>query len=401
MTDSAPKPPPPPEPEPAAAEPSPPPAGPPEHHTEAIATQALAQLEHEWTQLTTLQHSDRPLEHPLFAALASGLPVAVGVLFGHMGWGLVSSLGGMVFLYTPNTPMNHRMVLLMACAFGLAASYALGLGSHFLPWGMGRVLALALIATVATMLSRFYRIGPVGGLFFVMAAAIAAYARIEFEQIAFYVGLVFLGAFLALLLAFAYSAWRLWNGAAPQVESPAPATFDVVVLDALIIGASVGVAQAVAEALQFDRPYWASIACIVVVQGATFRAVWSKQFQRVLGTAVGLMLAGLLLSLPLGPWGRCGLMMLMTFVGETLVVRHYAFGVMLFTPLSIFLVEAANANADVGALVEARFYDTLVGSVIGMLGGVAIHHAGTRALIRRTLERLMPVRLARLIRMQE
>ena len=48
-----------------------------------------------------------------------------------------------------------------------------------------------------------------------MAAAIGAYVRIEFEQIPFYVGLVFLGAFLALLLAFAYSAWRLWGSVAP------------------------------------------------------------------------------------------------------------------------------------------------------------------------------------------
>jgi hypothetical protein len=245
------------------------------------------------------------------------------------------------------------------------------------------------------MLSRFYRTGPVGGLFFVMAASIAAYAHIEPAQIPFYVGLVFLGALLATLLAFIYSAWRLWGQAAPPVAPPAPAIFEVVVLDAVIIGACVGLAQAAAEALKLDRPYWASVACIVVVQGATFRAVWSKQLQRVLGTAVGLLLAGLLLALPLGPWGRCLLMMALTVVVETLVVRHYAIGAVFMTPLSIFLVEAAKAHPEAGPLVQARFFDTLLGSAIGVLGGVAIHHAGIRAVIRHALERLMPARLVR------
>jgi uncharacterized membrane protein YccC len=362
----------------------------------ALTGKAAALLQHEWAQLTTLQRSDRPLEHPLFAALASGLPVAAGVWTGHMDWGLVGSLGGMVFLYTPETPMYHRMVLLMACAFGMAASYALGLASHFLPWGVGRVLALTLIATLATMLSRFYRIGPVSGLFFVMAAAIAAYAHIEPVRIPFYVGLVFLGALVATLLAFIYSAWRLWGREAPPVEPPAPAIFEVVVLDSVIIGVCVGLAQAVAEALGLERPYWASVACLVVVQGATFRAVWSKQLQRVLGTA-----AGLLLALPFGPWGRCLLMMGLTVVIETLVVRHYAIGTAFITPLSIFLVEAAQAHPEAGPLVQARFFDTVLGSIIGMLGGAAIHHAGSRAVIRHALKRLMPARLVRLIQARE
>jgi len=375
-----------------------PPEAPP---STSLAGKAAALFRHEWTQLTTIQRSDRPLEHPLFAALASGLPVAAGVWAGHMDWGLVGTLGGMVFLYTPETPMYHRMVLLMACAFGIAASYALGLASHFLPWGVGRVLALALIATLATMLSRFYRIGPVGGLFFAMAAAIAAYAHIEPAQIPFYVGLVFLGALMATLLAFIYSAWRLWGREAPPVKPPAPAVFEVVVLDSVIIGACVGLAQAIAEALGLDRPYWASVACLVVVQGATFRAVWSKQLQRVLGTAGGLLLAGLLLALPFGPWGRCLLMMALTVVVETLVVRHYAIGTAFITPLSIFLVEAAQTHPETGPLVQARFFDTVLGSVIGVLGGAAIHHAGFRAIIRHGLKRLMPARLVRLMQTRD
>ena len=73
---------------------------------------------------------------PFAAALATGLPLCVGAWFDRLDYGLVSSLGGLVFLYLPATPLSHRMVTLMACAFGMLACYTLGLMSHFWPWTM-------------------------------------------------------------------------------------------------------------------------------------------------------------------------------------------------------------------------------------------------------------------------
>lgn len=87
----------------------------------------------ELLHLTTINASDRLWQMPFAAALASGLPLLVGAYFDRMDYGLISSLGGLVFLYLPNTPMSHRMVSLMACAFGMVACYALGVMSHFFP----------------------------------------------------------------------------------------------------------------------------------------------------------------------------------------------------------------------------------------------------------------------------
>src|SRR5690606_39915950 len=75
--------------------------------------------------LLTITPSDRLWQMPIAAALASGLPLFVGAYFGYLQYGLVSSLGGLVFLYLPNTPMSHRMVMLMACAFAMIICYAL------------------------------------------------------------------------------------------------------------------------------------------------------------------------------------------------------------------------------------------------------------------------------------
>lgn len=56
----------------------------------------------EWRHLTTINASDRRWQMPVGAALASGLPLLVGASFDHLDYGLVSSLGGLVFLYLPD-----------------------------------------------------------------------------------------------------------------------------------------------------------------------------------------------------------------------------------------------------------------------------------------------------------
>src|SRR5690606_14676570 len=130
-------------------------------------------LRAEWRYLTTFQQSDRLWQMPLAAALCTGLPLLIGAWFDRTGAAMAASLGGLVFLYLPPTPLHHRMVFLMACAFGLIGAYTLGTLSHFVPGLMVPVVVFT--AIVVTMVCRYYRVGPPGSLFFVMAAAIGAY----------------------------------------------------------------------------------------------------------------------------------------------------------------------------------------------------------------------------------
>src|SRR5690606_41526613 len=76
-------------------------------------------LRAEWQHLATFQASPRRWPMPLAAALASGAPLLAGAVLDNIAAGLVGSLGGLVFLYLPGTPMHHRMVTLMACGFAM------------------------------------------------------------------------------------------------------------------------------------------------------------------------------------------------------------------------------------------------------------------------------------------
>lgn len=348
-----------------------------------------ALLRAELAQLTTVHASDRPWQMPLAAALSAGLPLMVGAWFGRLDYGLASSLGGMVFLYVPRTALHHRMVTLMACAFGMSACYALGLMSHFWPALMAP--ALATITVLVTMVCRFYAVGPPGSFFFVMAAAIGAYMPIQVADFPLYVGLLTLGGVLACLVTLLYSVWILRSrDPLPVTPLPVP-TFDFVVFDSVVIGLFVGLSVLVAQALGLERAYWVPVSCIAVIAGASLRAVWTKQLQRILGTALGLLLAWGAMALPFNPWLIGVMVMVLTFIIESLVVRQYAMAAVFITPLTLLLAESAGFEQQSTTVVlQARFVDIVLGSVIGLIGGACIHSRRFRAAVSPWLRRLLP-----------
>lgn len=344
-----------------------------------------------WRDLTTVQASDRLWQMPFAAALATGLPLLIGAYFNRMDYGLVSSLGGLVFVYLPATPLHHRMVTAMACAFGMTACFALGLMSHLFAPLM--VPVLVFIAILVTMVCRFYGLGPPGSLFFIMAASIGAYSPTPLPQLPLMVGLLTMGSLLACLIGLFYSVHVL-RLQAPRPVAPLPApTFDFVVFDSVVIGAFVGVSLAVAQLLQLERAYWVPVSCLAVMQGQSLRAVWSRQMHRVLGTGIGLLLAWGLLLLPLDKWSISLTMMALAFVIESAVVRHYGFAVIFITPMTILLAEAATlGDGSAAALIQARFFDTVVGCLVGVVGGVCLHSPRFRAVAGGQMRRLMPRR---------
>ncbi len=352
---------------------------------------AAAWLYEDIKGLLHFQPSQRGWHMPFAAALASGLPLLVGAYFNHMDYGLLSSLGGMVFLSLPETPLAHRMIMVMACAFAMTASFALGAMAHVSAPLMAPVLAI--IATLVTLVVRFYRVGPPGSLFFVMACAIALFMPFDVELIPLRVGLVAMGGILACAVAFGFSLYMLRRK--PPVPWPVlpPFDFGYVVLDSCVIGFFVGLSLALAQLLGLERPYWVPVSCMAIMQGVTLRAMWSRQVHRIVGTGLGLLLAlGLLLLHP-DKWQLCGLMMLLTLVVEYLVVRNYAIAAVFITPLTIFLAEAGAGAVDSPTqLAWTRGMDIVLGSVVGFAGGVCLHSVRFRNALEPWLRRFGRVR---------
>lgn len=349
-------------------------------------------LREQWQQLTRFNSSDRRWQLPFTAALAAGLPMLIAAMLDQLQFGLAASLGGMVFLYINKTPLSHRMIRLMACAFGMIACYAVGAISQFVPWLIIPVITFS--AVIVTMIVRYYDVGPPGSLFFIMAVAIGAYTHIPLEQVPMMVGLLSFGCILAVLLAFIYSLYILQTESAQPVANQKPLAYSYVIYDPVVIGVCVGLSLLLAHILQMERAYWVPISCVAVIQGASLQAVWSRQLQRSVGTGLGIWLAFALFMLPLNPISIALLIMLLTFLVEVLTVRHYGIASLFITPLTLLLAESGALGTGEGgsAIVLARFYDTLLGCAIGLLGGICIYNQRCRRFLKPRLRRLLPAR---------
>jgi hypothetical protein len=346
-------------------------------------------LADELRQLASVNRSDRPWEMPVAAALASGLPIFIGAAYGELGLGLVGSLGGLVFLHLPATRLPHRMAWLMACAFGMTGSHALGMLGHLYPPLV--VPLLVIITILVTMVCRFYAAPPPGSLFFVMAAAIGAYSPAQGRAALVQVGALALGTVLAVAIAFLYSLHMVSRRGVPAPSPPPDPEFDFVVVDSVVIGGFVGLSLLAAHGLQLERPYWVPVSCLAVIQGASLRAAWTRQLQRIVGTAVGLLVFLGIAQVPLGPWGVAGVLTMLTLVIETLVVRHYGLATVFITPLTILLAEVGQGSVmEPQRLMQARLADTVIGAVLGLAGAACLHSPRFRAVVGAGLRRLLP-----------
>lgn len=338
-------------------------------------------LYEEWKHFVKVNSSDRPFELPLFAALSLGMPLLLGIYWGHLEYGLTASLGGLIFLYIPNTQIEHRMVYSMACAFGMIFCYAMGLIFHLYP--ISTAITMSGMAVLVTMICRYYALGPPGSLFFIMAVAIGTFTPLEFERIPHQVGLIAMGCMLAWLLGLIYSL-HILRRRPPLPPSVPKMSFDFVIYDSLIIGIFVGISIAIAQFLELDRPYWVPVSCLAVIQGVTFRAAWMRQVHRIIGTCLGLLLTWTLLALHLESVQLCLVMMSLIFTIECLIVRHYGLAVIFITPFTIFLAELGSMGGqEPGLMIRARLVDTALGCVVGILGAVLIHNARLRTRVRK------------------
>ena len=127
-------------------------------------------------------------------------------------------------------------------------------------------------------------------------------------------------------------------------------------------------AGAVSVALGFDRPHWAAISALVVLQTGVARVHGTvRALHRFLGTAIGLVLfAGLHALAPQG-YALIAVIAVLQFVIEVLIVRNYAAAVIVITPVALLASGAGVTGGAAGPVMRDRLIETLVGVVVALL----------------------------------
>ncbi len=345
---------------------------------QGITRKLMAFAGSEARALLTIQKSDRPWHLPFAAAIVSGVPVAAGAYTGLTAAGKLGAVAALSFLYLPATGLQHRIPVIMACAFAMAASYAVGLATQFAP-GL-TVPLIGCVAAAAFIFCRVQKVIPPGPIFMVMTAAIGAYSPIPADGAVEALGYFVIGCMWACGVALFYS----WAASLRRTPLPPPDTMQgpwrPLLLDAALVGFFVSLSLAIATLGGFEKPYWVPVSCLAIIQGVTLRSSWTRHVHRIVGTVLGIGVAWVMLPYMVNPWAVAIAVTALSFLIEAAVVRHYGFAAIFITPLTILLAEtSASMAGGHGWLMEARLVDTAIGAAIGLIGAFCLHNERLKA----------------------
>ncbi|WP_201560764.1 FUSC family protein [Psychrobacter sp. NC44] len=350
----------------------------------ALFARIKALIDGELAHLLTVNRSKRPWHMPIIAAIAISFPVFVGAYFGALSSGIKASLGAMVILNIPLVgKLPYRLVTVMAWGFAMSLCFALGLIAQQVP--LLKLPIFTLMAFGIVIFGRYYRQPPPAGLFVMMAGAIALFIPLALEDILRATGLVMLGSGFALVMALLYSLFLL--ATRPATPTPTYSYEPDTITESLIVASFVSLALLIAVTLQLSNPYWAAVSCFLIIQGIHLRTMWIKQIHRLLGTVLGVVLASWMLSWGLSIWGVALAILTMMLCIETLVDRHYGLAVIFITPLTIFIAEYGSglpfSESAYQEVIRTRLFDTVIGCLVGLSGGVVMHSTNLRIPLRR------------------
>lgn len=140
-----------------------------------------------------------------------------------------------------------------------------------------------------------------------------------------------------------------------------------VLIVSLRVGLAAATAGLVGAALNLERAYWIVAAAVLVLhQGLDWSRSLKRALERVIGTLLGLVLAGVVLFLaPPGPWLALTIGALQ-FLIELLVVSNYALAVVFITAAALTMASGGHPIDNIALLLWDRGIDTLIGCTVGI-----------------------------------
>lgn len=314
---------------------------------------------------------------PLLASLCMGIPLLLGLYFNNIKGGLTACLAGLIIVYFPlYASLAERIITLLACSFLFLISYTVGVTFSYN--FVISSIAFGLFSMIIHWITLYLKVRPPRSFFFIMICATASCIPFNLKRIPENIGLLAIGSMISCTLALLYSI-VVTKEKFVEKKGIIAVTFQrnryANFLEALIMGFFMFLSLLIGHLLDINNPYWIPVSCAAVMQGATRYHIWKRVFQRITGTFMGLGLCWIILSITKTTLAICLAIIVLQFIIETLVGRNYVVAVIFITPITVLLTEISNPlikNPDI--FISIRFWNILLGSLIGAIGGWIIYH---------------------------
>jgi len=315
------------------------------------------------------------------AALCGVVPLALLVALGRQDLIVYAAFPAFTSLYGRGERYRDRaLTLLVAGTAFLLVVLAAMLASAAALAGWRSTLVLAALAAAGVLLSERMQWVPFGATFFVFAFAVVASVPVAPDRIPGRLALS--AATVALCWAVGMSGlWlrRGWPARAPAWLPPLalgalrevrrrPLAWRDPVVWWTAGEAAVGVVLAVVavEAFGLGHAYWAAVTVVACIPRPHSTGFVTRIGHRVVGTALGVVVAGLLLGVQPAVWVLVVAVGVFQFAIELVVGRVYWLATVFITPLALIVGHLAQASALSPLLVD-RLFDTLIGGAVLLL----------------------------------
>ncbi|MCX4644273.1 FUSC family protein [Streptomyces sp. NPDC055059] len=128
----------------------------------------------------------------------------------------------------------------------------------------------------------------------------------------------------------------------------------------------IGIAQVLVSTVPVPRSYWVALTITFVLK-PDFGSVFSRAVQRALGTAIGLVLATVVLAVVPRGWWDVPVLIVLAALIPALTPRGYSYQTAAITP-TILLLSDTLSHQGIG-LVLPRLLDSLMGCAIALVAG--------------------------------
>lgn len=335
--------------------------------------------------LAHFQRTDEPRwPAGLEAGVAYALPVLIGVALGKDHLGLIAASGAFTILHVPWLPARERLKVLPLVAVVLVTSAALGTATSAFP--VWNTLALMAVAVAVGALYLAFHMGPPGPIFAVMTFGLGSHATAPVDGVrplepTAVIAALAVGCTVSIVIV----ATRL-VGHRERHQRPRPLR-DILpgpelgpegreLLVRMAIVAVIGGIVSLAF-VDPERVYWTVGAGLGVVGMRAVRGEAARRgLHRIVGTFAGIGLFAVLVQVDWGTVALAFVLGALQFCTQTVIVRHYAAGLMFVTPLAL-LVVTFSTGAEALPTITERILDTVVGALLGAATGLLHKHRPT------------------------
>ncbi len=305
------------------------------------------------------------------ASLSVLVPLLVLWVMGRQELSIYAAFGAFTSLYGRNHVHLSRAQMQASLAVLLTASVTLGaLVGMSSQRGWLAVPVGALVAAGGSLVSDAQDWHPPGPLFLVFSFAACASLPTEPQDVALAALVAGASALFALAVGSSGSVWRSWRHPDGATRSSLRRGSYAAVARRHVLRNAGGVfiAGLVATASGIGHPYWAMVSAAVPLAARDFVPQAVRGVHRLVGTALGLGVAGLLFALDLEGLALIVVVVALQAGAELLVGRNYAIALVAITPLALLMVHLV-APVPAGELLFDRGVETVIGVTVGLAVG--------------------------------